>query len=392
MSRVDFQGIGSKLVPRTASEAVGRALGRNPVVALIGARQTGKTTLARQVVPAGSPNYFDLEDPISLARLAEPMTAFAPLSGIVVIDEVQRRPGLFPILRVLADRDDNPARFLVLGSAGPKLLRQSAESLAGRIEYLELTPFQAEEIGAARLSQLWVRGGFPRSFLARTDEDSLHWRRSYLRALVERDLPQFGAALDAPLLQRLLLLLAHYHAQPANLSALASALGVAQATIRRYLDLMEHLFLIRQLRPWHENLKKRQVRRPKLYFRDAGLYHQLIGVGNMDQLLTNPRIGASWEGFILEKTLHEAAPDQAYFWGTHSGAELDLLLFVGGRRIGVEIKRVDAPRRTPSMVSALRDLALDHLFVIYPGNRRYPVAERITAVPATEPFRLPPAG
>ena len=359
-------------------------------MALTGARQCGKTTLARQFVPAGSPNYFDLEDPLSLARLDEPLTALGPLSGLVVIDEVQRRPDLFPVLRVLADRDENPARFLVLGSAGPDLLRQSAESLAGRIEYLELTGFQVAELGAARMPDLWLRGGFPRSVLAASDEDSLIWRKSYIQTFVERDLPHFGAELGAPTLHRLLLLLAHYHGQVANLRSLATALEIGQSTVRRYLDLMEHLFLIRQLRPWHENLRKRQVKQPKLYFRDSGVFHHLIGAGTMDELLTNPRLGASWEGFGLEKTLAEAAPDQACFWGTHAGAELDLLLFSRGRRIGVEVKRMDAPRRTPSMTAALRDLALDALYVVYPGNLRYEIGDRITAVPAAERFRPEP--
>ena len=355
-------------------------------MALIGARQCGKTTLARRFVAAGSPNYFDLEDPLSLARLDEPMTALGPLSGLVVIDEVQRRPDLFPVLRVLADRDENPARFLVLESAGPDLLRQSAESLAGRIEYLELTGFQIAELGPARMPDLWLRGGFPRSLLAERDKDSRIWRKSYVQTFVERDLPRFGAELGASTLHRLLLLLAHYHGQVANLRALATTLEIGQPTVRRYLDLMEHLFLIRQLRPWHENLKKRQVRRPKLYFRDSGVFHHLIGVDTMGDLLTNPRLGASWEGFVLEKTLAEASPDHAYFWGTHAGAELDLLLFLRGRRIGVEIKRVDAPRRTPSMVAALRDLSLDTLCVVYPGALRYEIGERLIAVPAAERF------
>ena len=373
-------------IPRAASVLVERALRRSPVVALIGARQCGKTTLARQFVVAGSPNYFDLEDPLSLARLDQPVTALGPLSGLVVIDEVQRRPDLFSILRVLADRDENPASFLVLGSASPDLLRQSAESLAGRIEYLELTGFQVAELGAARMPDLWLRGGFPRSVLAASEEDSLAWRKSYLQTFVERDLPRFGAELGATTLHRLLLLLAHYHGQVLNLRALATILQTGQSTVRRYLDLMEHLFLIRQLRPWHENLKKRQVKRPKLYFRDPGLFHHLIGARSMGELLTNPRLGASWEGFVLEKTLAESDPDQAYFWGTHAGAELDLLLFLRGRRVGVEIKRVDAPRRTPSMITALRDLSLDALYVVYPGALRYGIAERITAMPAAERF------
>ena len=378
--------MGSELVPRAAAPLIETALGRSPVVALIGARQCGKTTLARQFVAAGSPNYFDLEDPLSLARLDEPMTALGPLSGLVVIDEVQRRPDLFGVLRVLADREGTPARFLVLGSAGPDLLRQSAESLAGRIEYIELTGLQVSELDTERMETLWLRGGFPRSLLAASDADSLIWRKSYVQTFVERDLPQFGAGLAAPTIHRLMLMLAHYHGQIVNVRALATTLSISETTVRRYLDLMEHLFLVRQLRPWHENLRKRQVKRPKLYFRDSGLFHHLIGAGTMDELLTDPRLGASWEGFVLEKTLAEAHADQAYFWATHAGAELDLLLFAKGRRIGVEIKRVDAPRRTPSMTAALRDLSLDMLCVIYPGDLRYQIGEQITAIPAAERF------
>ena len=343
-------------------------------------------------MPADSPNYFDLEDPVSLARLDQRLTALRDLTGIVVIDEVQHRPDLFPALRVLADRDDNPARFLVLGSAGPSLLRQSAESLAGRIEYIELGGLQVAEVGRSHMSRLWIRGGFPRSFLAATDADSAAWRKAFVRTFVERDLPQFGAELGAPALHRLLAMLAHYHGQILSVAELSTALNVAQATVRRYLDLLEQLFLVRQLRPWHENLRKRQVKRPKLYIRDPGLYHHLIGVGTMDALQMHPRIGASWEGFVLEKVIAESAPDEACFWATHNGAELDLLLLIQGRRVGVEIKRVDAPRRTRSMAVALNDLRLDALYVVYPGEMAYGIDDRITAVPAGVPFPAPVAG
>ena len=376
------------LIPRTAQQSVELALARFPVVATVGPRQCGKTTLARQLVSADSANYFDLEDPVSLARLENPRTALQDLSGLVVIDEVQRRPDLFPVLRVLVDRDENPARFLVLGSAGPDLLRQSAESLAGRIEYIELGGLGVDEVGAARMPELWVRGGFPLSFLADTDGESAGWRRAFLRTFVERDLPQFGAALGVPALHRLLAMLAHYHGQILNVAELATALEVAQATVRRYVDLLEHLFLIRQLRPWRENLRKRQVKRPKVYLRDSGLYHQLIGVGTMDALQMHPRIGASWEGFILEKVIAESAPDEVCFWATHNGAELDLLLLKQGRRVGVEIKRIDAPRRTRSMTIAVNDLGLEALYVVYPGSTRYAIDDRITAVPAGEPFSV----
>ncbi len=374
------------LIRRTAESLVAQSLARSPVVAVVGPRQCGKTTLARRLVAADSPNYFDLEDPASLARLDQPRTALGDLSGVVVIDEVQHRPDLFPVLRVLVDRDRNPARFLVLGSAGPSMLRQTAESLAGRIEHIELTGFQVAELGPAEMSRLWLRGGFPRSFLAATDADSLAWRRAFVRTLVERDLPQFGAGLPIRALHRLLAMLAHCHGQMLNVAELAGALDVAQATVRRYVDLLEQLFLVRQLRPWRENLRKRQVKRPKIYIRDAGLYHHLIGVGTMGALQTHPRIGASWEGFILEKVIAESAPDDVYFWATHNGAELDLLLLTAGRRIGVEIKRVDAPRRTRSMAVAVEDLRLDALYVVYPGDRRYAIDDRIEAVPAAEPL------
>lgn len=376
------------LVPRMARQLVELALARFPVVTIVGPRQCGKTTLARRLVSADSANYFDLEDPVSLARLEQPRTALQDLTGLVVIDEVQRRPDLFPVLRVLVDRDRNPARFLVLGSAGPELLRQSSESLAGRIEYVELGGFRVDEVGAARMPRLWLRGGFPLSFLADTDAASTAWRKAFLRTYIERDLPQFGAALSAPALHRFLAMLAHYHGQILNVAALATALDISQATVRKYVDLLEHLFLIRQLRPWRENLRKRQVKRPKIYFRDAGLYHQLIGVGTMDALQQHPRIGASWEGFILEKLISESAPDEASFWATHNGAELDVLLLKQGRRVGVEIKRVDAPRRTRSMTVAVNDLRLDALYVVYPGDTRYAVDDRIVAVPAKASLQL----
>ncbi len=381
-----FQGTSPGLIPRAAVTQVRRALQRSPVALLIGPRQCGKTTLARQLVVPDSANYFDLEDPLSLARLDQPMTALERLEGLVVLDEIQRRPELFPILRVLVDREGAPTPFLVLGSAGPELLRQSSESLAGRIEIIELSGLQIAEVGPERLDSLWLRGGFPRSFLAESDEDSLAWRRSYLRAFVERDLPAFGVRTPPTTLHRLLLMLTAYHGQIVNLAAISGAIGIPESTIRRTLDLLEHLFLIRQLRPWRENLRKRQVKRPKLYIRDPGVLHHLLGLATMDRLLADPRLGASWEGFLLEKVLAEAAPNQAYFWGTHAGAELDLLLLTRGRRVGVEIKWADAPRRTRSMTTALADLRLDHLFVVYPGERRYQISDRVTALPAREPF------
>ncbi len=372
------------MIPRPRPAALlRRALERSRVVALIGPRQSGKTTLARQIVSQDSLNYFDLEQPESLARLDEPMTALSRLRGVVVIDEVQRRPELFPILRVLADRRPLPARFLVLGSASPGLMRQSSESLAGRIETITLSGFSLAEVGADALSRHWLRGGYPPSYLARGLEDSYRWRRFFVQTFLERDVPQLGVTIPSVALLRFWTMLAHYHGQIWNAAEPARSLGVSEPTVRRYLDLLTGLFMVRQLKPWRENLAKRQVKAPKIYLRDSGLLHQLLGIRTRKDLLSHPKSGASWEGYALEELLKIADVDDCYFWGTHGGAELDLLLFTNGRRIGVELKRVDAPRMTRSMHIALDDLGLDHLAVIYPGERVYPLADRVTVVPLT---------
>lgn len=357
------------------------ALRRNPAVALLGPRQCGKTTLARMLVEVDSANYFDLEDPTSLRRLDDPQTALRELRGLVVIDEVQRRPELFPILRVLLDRPRSPARFLLLGSASPALLRQSSESLAGRVEMIQATGFTAREIGYPRLDRLWLRGGFPRSFLAVSELRSFTWRRQFVHTFLERDVPQLGIRIPAPRLERFWTMLAHYHGQIWNAAEPASSLGLSQPTVRSYLDLMTSVYMIRQLQPWHENLAKRQVKAPKIYLRDTGLLHALLGMRSYAELLSHPKLGASWESFVIEQLLQAFEVDHAYFWATHQGAELDLLLMRGARRIGVEIKRSDAPALTPSMRSALADLRLDRLWVIYPGDRRYALHERVTVVP-----------
>lgn len=385
------------MIERTAlQQMVQQALARSRVVALIGPRQCGKTTLARRFVPPDSVNYFDLEDPVSLARLDQPMTALSPLTGLVVIDEIQRRPELFPILRVLCDRDPLPARFLVLGSASPVLLRQSAESLAGRIEIVTMAGFSLAEVGAAAQARHWQRGGFPLAFLAASDEDSLAWRKNFIQTFLERDLPQLGSAIPAASLYRFWSLLAHYHGQVWNAAEAARALDVSESTTRRYLDLLEGVFLVRQLTPWYANLAKRQIKSPKVYLRDTGLLHQLLGIRTEQELLLHPRSGASWEGYVIEEVIKAVAPDEVYFWGTHAGAELDLLLVKHGRRLGVECKRMDAPRLTASMQIALADLALDHLTVLYPGDRPYPLADRVTVVPlaaiATGAQALDPGG
>ncbi|MCX7044120.1 MAG: ATP-binding protein [Candidatus Sumerlaeota bacterium] len=359
-----------------------RALSRNRVTVLIGPRQCGKTTLARQFVAVESLNYFDLEDPASLARLNEPMTALRDLKGLVVIDEAQRRPDLFPILRVLADRKPLSARFLILGSANPRLLQQSSESLAGRIEILQLGGLSLADVGAKPYDRHWLRGAFPLAFLARTEADSLAWRKSFVQTFLERDLPQLDVKIPSIALLRFWTMIAHYHGQVWNGAEIARSLGVSEMTVRRYLDLLTDVFMIRQLQPWHENLNKRQVKAPKIYFRDTGLLHQLLGIRSMKELLSHPKCGASWEGYVIEETLKAAAPDEAYFWATHSGAELDLLIFKNGKRLGVECKRADAPRLTPSMRIALEDLKLDSLSVIYPGEQFYPMDKRINAIPA----------
>lgn len=357
------------------------ALRRSRIVALTGARQSGKTTLAQQFVAPDDVNYFDLEDPTSLARLEEPMTALRPLTGLVVIDEIQRRPELFPLLRVLADRQPLPARFLILGSASPALSRQASESLAGRLETIAVSGFSLEEIGAEAHTRHWLRGGFPLSFLAENEIDSLTWRKNFSQSFLERDLPQWGIQVPATTLLRFWTLLAHYHGQIWNAAQAARSFGVSQMTVRRYLDILEGVFMIRVLQPWHASLQKRQVKAPKVYFRDTGLLHYLLGVRAELDLYTHPKIGASWEGYAIEETLKALEPDEAYFWATHNGAELDLLLLKNGRRVGVECKRSDAPRLTRSMLTALEDLDLERLVVLYPGDKTYPLSERVQVIP-----------
>ena len=357
------------------------ALKRSRAVGLIGPRQCGKTTLARQLVSAESPNYLDLEDPSSIARLDEPMTALRNLKGLVVIDEVQRRPDLFPVLRVLADRKPLPARFLVLGSASPELLRQSSESLAGRIETIAMSGFSMSEAGRDAHMRHWLRGGFPPSFLARTNTDSLAWRKNFIQTFLERDLPQWGIGTPATALLRFWTMLAHYHGQMWNAADPARSLGVSEPTVRRYLDILSGVFMVRQLLPWHANLKKRQVKAPKIYFRDTGLLHYLLGIRSEKDLLGHPKSGASWEGYVIEETIKAIEPEEACYWATHGGAEIYLVLVKDGRLLGVECKRMDAPRMTPSMGTALQDLKLEQIAVVYPGTKRYSLGERVAAVP-----------
>ncbi len=363
------------------AERIQTALRRSPVVALLGPRQCGKTTLARAFVGPASINYFDLENPVSLARLDEPMTALSALQGLVVIDEIQLRPELFAILRVLVDRDSTTVRFLILGSASPTLVRKSADSLAGRIETIEMSGFTLDELAAPDLSKHWLRGGFPRSYLAESDEDSVMWCRNFIQTLAQRDLPEFGVNLPPLQVIRLWTMLAHFHGQIWNAAEPARSLGISEPSVRRYLDIFQGIYMVRVLPPWHENLLKRQVRSPKIYIRDTGLMHQLLGIRSELELLSHPKSGASWEGYAIEQILAQVQPDEAYFWATHNGAELDLLLLKNGKRIGVECKRMDAPKMTPSMRIALADLKLDELLVIYPGEQSYALAERVRVLP-----------
>jgi uncharacterized protein len=367
---------------RERREVLG-ALRRAPVVALLGPRQVGKTTLAQAVAEhfRGPKTTFDLERERDLARLEDAEHALAPLRGLVVLDEVQRRPELFPSLRVLADRPSS-ARFLVLGSAAPELLRQSSETLAGRILFHELGGFSAAEVEPGQLDRLWLRGGFPRSFLARGDAASLEWRENFIRTFVERDVPGLGFELSSQTLRRFWSMLAHSSAQVCSWSDLARALGVSDKTVRKYTDLLTSTFMVRQLSPWHENLSKRQVKAPKLYLRDSGLLHALLGIESLEALAGHPIRGASWEGFALDSVVRQLGVDErrCFFWATHQGAELDLLVMDGARRLGFEFKASSAPRVTRSMHIALQDLKLDSLDVIYPGDETYPLAAKVRAV------------
>jgi predicted AAA+ superfamily ATPase len=353
---------------------------RSPIVSITGLRQSGKTTLAKDFASQyqGSCTHFDLEDPRSLARLSEPMTALENLSGLVIIDEVQRLPAIFPVLRVLADRKEKPACFLLLGSASPLLIKEISESLAGRVALLEMDGFNLMEVGSEESKVLWNRGGLPPSFLAASDTSSLQWRQDFMTLFVERDLPQFGVTFPSAAMRRFWAMLAHYHGQTWNASELAKSFDVSQAIIRKKLDNLTGAFAIRQLPAWYENLGKRTVKSPKIYLRDSGLLHALLDLSTFDQLQSHPKLGSSWEGFCIEQILSITGSSNAFFWATHAGAELDLFLLHNGKRIGVEIKYSDGPSTTRSMRQALEDLSLDHLYVVYPGKEDYPLDKNIT--------------
>jgi uncharacterized protein len=381
----EFQGIiASMQIERSRLRAeIARALEQFRGVILVGPRQVGKTTLARSFVPPDSANYFDLEDAAVAEQLRSPRTLLDGLRGLVVIDEVQHAPQLFRTLRVLMDRETAPAKFLLLGSASPALLKQTGETLLGRVATIEVGGFTLDELGPSGMQTLWRRGGAPLSCLADDERQSVEWRERFVQLFLERDLPLLGVNAPAPALRRFWTMLAHYHGQIWNAADPARSLGVNESTVRRYLDWLTQTYMVRQLPPWHENLGKRQVKSPKIYFRDSGLLHLLLGIRNEHGLLTHPKSGASWEGFMLEQVLRVTRPDEAYFWATHAGAELDLLTIKYGRRVGIEFKRADAPTLTPSMRIAFSDLKLDRLLVIYPGNRQYPLANGIDVVPAS---------
>jgi len=361
-----------------------KALKRSRAVALLGPRQCGKTTIAREMVDKDSPNYFDLEDQSSLIALADPKGVLEPLKGLVVIDEVQQRSELFPVLRVLLDRIPLPAKFLILGSASPDFLRQSSESLAGRLELIEMGGFDLAEVGQKKTSRLWLRGRFPLSFLAKNDVDSFTWRKSFIKTFLERDLREQGIELPSVTLHRFWAMLANSHGQVWNAAPIATSLGISEPTVRKYLDIFTGVFMVRQLYPWHVNIKKRQVKSPKVYIRDTGILNSFLELEGEAEILRHQICGASWEGFVIEQLIRTLKIDHPYFWATHQGAEIDLVFNKGGRMYGVEIKRSDAPTMTPSMKNALEDLNLERIAVIYPGKKRYSIHKQIKVIPFDE--------
>jgi len=369
-------------ITRTAlHRQVQAALKRSPVVALLGPRQCGKTTLARDIARTRAATFFDLERPADRSRLQEGELTLGSLTGLVVIDEIQRQPDLFNLLRVLADRRPRRARFLILGSASPDLVKGVSETLAGRVAFIDMGGFSLDEVGASHLERLWVRGGFPRSYLARNAADSVSWREDFVRTFLERDIPQLGIQVPAEHLRRFWSMTAHYHAQIWNGSEIAGSLGVGHPTAARYLDLLCGAFVLRRVPPWHANLGKRLVKSPKVYVRDSGLLHYFLGIRDRHDLLGHPKLGASWEGLVLEELLRVVSERDIHFYSTYSGAECDFVVRSGVDLLGFEAKRSDAPTLTRSMRVVLDDLRLKHLFVVYPGPATFPLHEKVTAIP-----------
>ncbi|NCO53576.1 MAG: ATP-binding protein, partial [Deltaproteobacteria bacterium] len=360
------------MIPRPqASDRIALALRVHPVAALLGPRQCGKTTLARMLGDREPCTYFDLENPVDKRRISAPLQALEALSGLIVIDEVQRQPELPELIRVLVDRPANQARFLLLGSASPQLVKGVSESLAGRIGFIDLAPFNLQEVGRDQKDRLWLRGGFPRSFLAEDDKLSMAWREGFIRTFLERDIPQLGISIPSETLRRFWTMVAHYHGQIWNAAEFARSLGASEKTARRYLDILAGAYMVRILPPWFENLGKRQVKAPKIYIRDTGILHSLLQIQSLMDLRGHPKLGASWEGFALEQVIAAFETRDVYYWATHAGAELDLLVMSQGKRFGFEFKYSDAPDKSRSMIIAVEDLRLDHLWVIYPGEEEY---------------------
>jgi predicted AAA+ superfamily ATPase len=366
--------------PRLQTE-IEQRLKTSPVTALLGPRQCGKTTISRLAAKDQDAIIFDLEDPVDYLQLsATPMITLQELKGLVVIDEIQRLPKLFEIIRVLADREDNQASFLILGSASPNLIKNASESLAGRVSFIDMSGFNLEETGSDNLQRLWLRGGFPRSYLSPDDNASFIWRQDFIRTFLERDIPQLGISIPSVSLRKFWTMLAHYHGQVWNGSEFARSIGISEPTARRYLDILSGAFVVNQLQPWYENIKKRQVKSPKVYIRDTGLLHALLFLEG-ESILSHPKLGLSWEGFIIDQLIN-LLRTPCYFWATHAGGEIDLLTVRGGQKYGFEIKYTDAPHVTKSMLLALEDLSIEHLFVIYPGDKTYQVHEMIHVIPA----------
>ena len=377
------------MIPRPrVIERINDAFRVHPAAALLGPRQCGKTTIARIICGQRPSDYFDLENPVDARRLAAPMRALEKLSQLVIIDEVQRQPKLFELLRVLVDRPDNSARFLLLGSASPYLVKGVSESLAGRIGFTDLSGFNLAEVDTGQYEQLWVRGGFPRSYLAADNSGAMLWRNDFIRTFLERDIPQLGITIPAETLRRFWTMVAHYHGQVWNAATFARSLGTSENTARRYLDILAGAYMIRVLPPWFENIRKRQVKAPKVYIRDSGILHALLQLPTLADLQGHPKLGLSWEGFAMEQVISTLETRDTYFWATHAGAELDLLVLARGKRFGFEFKYADAPGRQRSMGIALRDLNLAHLWVVYPGEQAYDLDDKISVLPIADLTRL----
>lgn len=362
---------------------------RSPITAILGPRQSGKTTLARMFTADKPVSYFDLDSIPDQRRLQNPELVLGSLEGLVVLDEIQKVPALFGTLRVLVDRPENRARYIILGSASPYIIRDASESLAGRVEFIELNGFNLSETGSSTWQILWLLGGFPRSFLANSEADSFAWREGFIRTFLERDIPQLGISIPAIAMRRFWTMLAHYHGQIWNASELSRAMGLSDKTVRSYLDILSGAFMVRELQPWFENTSKRQIRSPKIYIRDSGLLHSLLNIPDQQTLFGHPKVGASWEGYVIEQVLSILHPNEAYFWGTHGGAELDLMFFHQGKRYGIEVKFSEAPEVSRSIHTAIKDLGLEHLWIIYPGSQAYPVQERISVLPLQQITQLP---